>query len=90
MKKRLDKRNRQYGVHMSHCNQGENKKYCKYGEHDICPALDGTEFDNEIELVNAPSLCEFTEVHQGQRVITKNQRIINDKLNELLEQIREI
>jgi hypothetical protein len=32
---------RQYGVHMSHCNEGENLGGCKYGEDDICPALSG-------------------------------------------------
>lgn len=87
-KRRLDKRSRSYGVHMCHCNQGENENTCKYGELDICPALDGTEWDNEIELINVPLCCTFTVVQNGQRIITKNQEIINDKLNQLLENIR--
>lgn len=28
-----------YEVHMSHCNQGEFEGSCKYGDHDNCPAL---------------------------------------------------
>ena len=84
-KKRLDKRNRQYKVHMSHCNQGENEKTCKYGEQDICPALDGTEWYNEIQLICVPTQCTFTEVLIGQRIITENQEVINDKLNQLLQ-----
>jgi hypothetical protein len=27
------------GVHLSHCNFGENSGVCKYGEDEICPAL---------------------------------------------------
>ena len=27
------------GVHLSHCNHGENVAGCKYGEHETCPAL---------------------------------------------------
>jgi hypothetical protein len=27
------------GVHLRHCNQGENIGFCKYGEDGICPAL---------------------------------------------------
>lgn len=37
--KRLVKGDQSYGVHMSHCNQGENEHVCKYGETDICPML---------------------------------------------------
>ncbi len=37
--KRLVKEDRDYGVHMRHCNQGENKRICKYGETNICPML---------------------------------------------------
>ena len=48
--KRLDKRNRQYGVHMSHCNTGENIGLCKYGENNICPALkDDRKIDNRMD-----------------------------------------
>lgn len=35
--KRLQKEDQGYGVHMRHCNQGENEDICKYGETDICP-----------------------------------------------------
>lgn len=38
---RLQPTDRHYAVHMSHCNQGECFRTCKYGEHDICPALEG-------------------------------------------------
>ena len=37
--KRLIEGDREYGVHMRHCNQRENKLICKYGETDICPML---------------------------------------------------
>lgn len=38
--KRLQKGDQSYGVHMSHCNQGENKLICKYGEDNICPMIE--------------------------------------------------
>lgn len=39
---RIQPGERDYGVHMSHCNQGECFRTCKYGEHqDVCPAMEG-------------------------------------------------
>lgn len=38
---RLVEGDRSYLVHMSHCNMGEYHRSCKYGDHEICPALEG-------------------------------------------------
>ena len=37
--KRLTKKDSHYGIHMSHCYQGENMYNCKYSKDDICPAI---------------------------------------------------
>ncbi len=36
---RIKEGERHYGVHMNHCGSGENRRNCKYGEDEICPAL---------------------------------------------------
>ena len=37
-KSRKTKRSKDYGVHMTHCFQGEYEHSCKYGEDNVCPA----------------------------------------------------
>lgn len=36
---RMPKKNKHFGVHMSHCNQGEYIGSCCYGEPKDCPAI---------------------------------------------------
>jgi hypothetical protein len=48
---RLQPGDHHYGVHMNHCNEGECFRICKYGEPDICPALEGMLPDPDPETV---------------------------------------
>lgn len=63
---------RNHGVHMSHCNQGENEGECKYGEDDICPALkdealcDAARLNERVTITRAEydrmrALCDAAE-----------------------------
>jgi len=61
--KRLVKGDQSYGVHMSHCNQGENELICKYGETDICPMIEDEKpmafREDEIKQLALNLMCEL-------------------------------
>lgn len=48
---RIQPGERYYDTHMGHCNQDDYFRSCKYGDHEICPALDGILPDPDPEAV---------------------------------------
>ena len=54
-----EKENSDHGVHASHCNQGENEGYCKYGKDD-CPVMASEKV--KYGLKHRMTLQEFDEL----------------------------
>jgi len=61
-----------YEVHMWHCNMGDYFRSCKYGEHEICPALEGILPDPDPEYVVK------TLTHMAEQMERQNPEYINN------------